>query len=178
MEVEMSPWRWWLGIMMVIASLLTLVADLSVALMVLQTYRWDICEFYEGLVMDWKDQATFVVPPPNGYPALVASNTQINAVTNGCKIGIYNKVPIQDDVFLCPSDEEILGTWECNDVHQDAIMPPEYTEDDIAAYLYSNNMQYVPEPAFTSIINGINFSTHDVAWSSSIDSDTRSHSTS
>ena len=124
--------------------------------------------------MDWKDQESFVVPPPNGYPALVASNAHINGINNGCNIGIYNKDPIQDDTSLCPSNEEILGTWECNDAHQDAIIPPEYTEDDIAAFLYSNSLQYVSEPAFTSIINGSNFSTHYIAWSSSMDSDTHS----
>ena len=94
---------------MVTASILTSVADLSVAFLVGQKDRWDLCQFYEGLAMNSNDE-NFIVLPSNGYPAVIASNAQINAVENGCNVGIYNKIPIQDDPFFCPSGEEILGT--------------------------------------------------------------------
>lgn len=52
------------------------------------------------------------------------------------------------------------------------MIRPEMSEDDIAAYLYNHNLQYVPDPTYTSIVDGKNFSTHYVARSSSIYGDT------
>jgi hypothetical protein len=173
-KLKRLPGGWWLGLMMVIASVLTLVADLSVALMVRQTYKWDICEFTQGLIMDLSDKETYISPPSNGYPALLASNSQISSVLNGCKMGIYNKVPQDDDPQFCPSDEEILGTWDCEDVQHDVIIPPDFTPDEINQYLYNNSLQYVPHSAGTYIQNGTNFTTHYVSWSTSVDGSTNS----
>jgi hypothetical protein len=168
-KLRRLPGGWWLGLMMVLAGILTLVADLTVAFLVRSEYRHVFCPFGQGLVTDWAaNSETFISPPRNGYPALVASNAQITSFTNGCNIGIYEKVP-QEDLYssFCPYDEEILGTWECEFIHQDFISS-DYLVGDILNFLYSNGRQYWPEAAFTAITNGDHYDTHFVAWSSSI----------
>lgn len=167
-KMHRLPGGWWLGLMMVTASFLTLTADLAVNALVRQQWRTDQCYFTQGLVVDWHNTETFSAPPANGYPALIVSNAQINSDSNLCSIGIYRKVPNTDDPFFCAGDTDIIGTWQCDDIQQDATVPSDYTIEQIRDFLYENGLQYGNATA-TYYINGLNRSTHYAAWSSSVD---------
>jgi hypothetical protein len=167
-KLRRLPGGLWLGLMMVIASILTLTADLAVALLVHQTEQQGLCDFDTGLVVDWIDPETFIAPPPNGYAALIASNAQIFSYDNGCEIGIFRKVPWTGNSSFCAGWDDILGTWECNDLGQDQSFSVDADDTTIANELVSQNLQYF-DWSSTSLTEADGKSTHLVLWSGSND---------
>jgi hypothetical protein len=111
-KLRRLPGGVWLGLMMIVPSILTLTVDLAVTGLVKPVTLPDY-PFTEGLVLDWSNNVeTFYVPPPNGYPALISANIQIysdqwnRAIPHEyqCLVGIYRKVPWDRDQFFCGSE--------------------------------------------------------------------------
>jgi hypothetical protein len=169
-KLRRLPGGWWLGLMMIIGSVLTLAADLAVARLVYPGYVPGYCAFTKGLVMDWTDKAGYNEPPSNGYPALIASNAQIISVDNGCDYGIYKKIPNYSDTYICAGVDDIMGSWSCYDLQQDLNIDETITVDAAMTSLYDNGLQYTNEWS-TEITNGYGESTHLLVWSSSANDD-------
>jgi hypothetical protein len=70
------PGGWWLGLMMIITSIITIMSDLLVTRLINPLLSPALCPFSTGLVMNW-DNLTWSVPPTDDYHALVAANAQI-----------------------------------------------------------------------------------------------------
>lgn len=169
-KLRRLPGGWWLGLMMIVGSVLTLAADLTVARLVYPGYVRGLCLFKRGLVMDWTDEAGYNSPPSNGYPALIASNAQYLSVDNGCDYGIYKKVPNYSGTTICAGVDDIMGSWVCNDLQQDLDFDEDVSADSIGSSLYENDLQYDNKWS-TSIVNGYEETTHLIIWSSSADDD-------
>ncbi len=131
-----------LGFVMITTTLLSLTADLAVSKLVLPAVGPSECIFTTGLVMDWTNNETFTSPPPNGYPALIASNVQIYSAYSNCSVGIYNKVPISGDPLFCAKEKDILGGWNCQDQNADQQFDPSVSKNDIEQTLLSASLQY------------------------------------
>jgi hypothetical protein len=83
------------------------------------------CKFNQGLVVDFDQNKTvFSTPPNNGFPAVLASNAQVVSTKNGCDIGVYKKIPGQNDLSFCAGVDDIYGTWQCSDMNMDHNFPP------------------------------------------------------
>ena len=131
-----------LGFVMITTTLLSLTADLAVSKLVLPTVGPSDCIFTTGLVMNWTNNETFASPPPNSYPALIASNVQIYSAYSNCSVGIYSKVPINGDPLFCAKEKDILGGWNCQDQNADQQFDPSVSESDIEQTLLSASLQY------------------------------------
>jgi hypothetical protein len=94
-KLRQLPGGWFLGLLMIIASLISLTADVIVAKLVVSESASDLCPFTQGLVMDWTDSESFSYPPSNSWVATLASNAQYISLGNGdqCQVGIYRKIP-------------------------------------------------------------------------------------
>ena len=169
-----------LGIMMVIVSILTLFADLAVNILVVQSPQQGICEFDNGLVMNWTDDS-FAKPPANSYPAQIALNAQIFSDDNNqlidnydCQTGIFRKIPWSGNVTFCANEYDVMGTWDCEIYGNDYDFDGSSDVYSIADFLYNNSLQYSPwatnEYYFTDS-SGVEVPAHLVIWSSSIGSD-------
>ncbi|KAG0645099.1 hypothetical protein D0Z07_9072 [Hyphodiscus hymeniophilus] len=156
-----------LGLMMVVVSLVTLTADLAVNILVYPRPQQGFCGFDYGLVMNWTiGEEQFIQPPPNSYPARIASNAQIFSVSNGCPIGIYSKIPWSGNATFCANELDIMGTWDCeifgSDYNFDGNADPYYIGD----WLQNNTLQYDAWSS-TEYSNKYGQSSHIVIWSSS-----------
>jgi hypothetical protein len=158
-RLKRLPGGLWLGIVMIITTLLSLTADLTVALLVVPVLTPGQCLFTIGLVMDWQTTEGFVAPPPNGYPALIASNVQIYSANSNCSVGIYKKVPVDGDPLFCGRERDILGRWECEDLNRDSLFGPDITESSIKQSLTQYNLQY-PNVSSTDYYNDQQQTTH------------------
>ena len=157
-----------LGTMMVVVSILTLTADLAVNVLVSESLQQSFCDFDYGLVMDWEMGAeSFIQPPPNSYPALIASNAQIFSLYNGCPIGIYSKVPWSGNSSFCANEFDIMGTWDCEVYGDDFNVDGDADTVSIGNWLQNNSLQY---DAWSSgeYTNKYNQPSHVVIWSSSL----------
>jgi hypothetical protein len=179
-KLRRLPGGAWLGLMMIVSSILTLTADLAVTGLVKPVTVPDLCTFKEGLVLNWSDGAEkFSVPPANAYPALIATNVQIyseqwNYVVPyeyECLVGIYRKVPADGDQFFCGNEQDVLGGWECTDLNKDYNFLPEQSVSYITQWLYDNGLQYYQNASWTDYDNAAGDSAHLVIWSSSALSD-------
>lgn len=105
-KLRRLPGGLWIGMIMVSASVMSLVADLATSTLV---YRKEIpsrCLFTRGLVV--YPNSTWTEPPPQERPAVVASNAQIISQTNGGLIGVYRKASFALDFSAQPDD--LLGS--------------------------------------------------------------------
>jgi hypothetical protein len=141
-KLKRLPGGVWLGLVMIITTLLSVSADLTVTAFVVPVLASGECLFTYGLVMNWQTQEVFSSPPPNGYPALIASNVQIYSANSNCSVGIYTKVPWSGDPAFCGRDIDILGRWECEDQNKDTFFNPNVTADSITGDLMLANLQY------------------------------------
>jgi hypothetical protein len=71
-----------------------------------------------------QERLVFSAPPSNGFPALLSSNAQSISIQNGCDSGIYKKVPGASDLHFCAGDDDIYGTWSCDDLKEDHDFAP------------------------------------------------------
>jgi hypothetical protein len=179
-KLRQLPGGVWLGLMMIITSILTLTSDLAVTGLVKPVTLPDLCTFTEGLVLDWSTGVeTFYAPPPNGYPALIAANAQIysgqwnSAIPSPyeCLVGIYRKIPWDGDPAFCGNADDVLGQWECTDVGKDYNFTPDQTPNDIRNWLYTNGLQYYNNASYTDFVDGLGDTAHLAIWSSSALSD-------
>jgi hypothetical protein len=179
-KLRRLPGGVWLGLMMIVSSILTLTADLAVTGLVQPVTLPDLCPFEEGLVLDWSDNIEqFYAPPPNGYPALIAANVQIYSnlwnktipPPYGCLVGIYRKIPWNGDQYFCGNEQDVLGGWECADVGKDYNFSPDQSPSDIRDWLYSNGLQYYSNASFTDYGDSLGNTAHLAIWSSSALSD-------
>jgi hypothetical protein len=141
-KLRRLPGGLWLGLVMIITALLSTAADLTVALLVVPVDGLGECIFTEGLVMNWETPEAFNRPPPNGFPALIATNVQIYSNNSGCLVGIYTKVPQNGDPYFCGRDIDVLGGWGCKDVNMDSSFDSSATVLEIERSLVQANLQY------------------------------------
>lgn len=179
-QLRQLPGGVWLGLMMIITSILTLTSDLAVTGLVKPITLPGLCPFTLGLVLNWDSGVeTFYAPPANGYPALIAANAQIYSgqwnstipAPYECLVGIYRKIPWDGDPAFCGNADDVLGQWECTDVGKDYNFTPEQTPDDIRSWLYTNGLQYYNNASSTDFVDGLGNTAHLAIWSSSALSD-------
>ncbi|KAE9362942.1 hypothetical protein N431DRAFT_489904 [Stipitochalara longipes BDJ] len=179
-KLRRLPGGAWLGLMMIITSILTLTADLAVTGLVKPVNLPDLCPFTDGLILDWSsDVETFYAPPPNGYPALIAANVQAySGQWNStiphpyeCLVGIYRKVPWDGDPSFCGNEQDVLGAWACTDADRDYNFSPDESPSEISEWLYTNGLQYYSNASFTDYGDGLGNTAHLAIWSSSALSD-------
>jgi hypothetical protein len=154
--------------MMVIVSIVTLTADLAVNILVYPTPQKGFCDFDYGLVMNWTiGVEQFIQPPPNSYPARIASNAQIFSLANGCPIGIYSKIPWSGNASFCANELDIMGTWDCQVYGSDYNFDGNADAYYIGDWLENNTLQYSAWSS-TEYSNRFGQQSHIVIWSSSI----------
>jgi len=179
-KLRRLPGGVWLGLMMIITSILTLTADLAVTGLVKPVNLPALCPFTSGLVLDWStDVETFSAPPPNGYPALVAANAQVYSgqwnstlpYPYECLVGIYRKIPVDGDPYFCGNEQDVLGGWECTDVNKDYNFSPDQSPIEIGDWLYTNGLQYYPNASSVDYGDRLGNTAHLAIWSSSALSD-------
>ncbi|CZR55523.1 uncharacterized protein PAC_05411 [Phialocephala subalpina] len=171
-KLRQLPGGWWLGLMMIVTSALSLTADLAVARLVQPWDAPDVCLFDQGLVMDWDGSEAFSSPPQNSWVATIASNVQYFSENNGCEVGIYRKVPSSGTLLwsFCGTDIDVLGGWLCTDVGNDRYFSASANPQDIVNSLYDLNLQYYADEnrtAWTEYKTTDNQVTHLAIWSSS-----------
>jgi hypothetical protein len=138
------------------------------------------CKFETGLVtrLDWS-KLSWTSPPVNGMAAVRASNGQSASFQNGCQIGVYKKIPGFEDPLFCAGDDDIYGTWSCNDLNRDHVFGPEVNESSIEDWMVDNGLhfrdwadiQYNDEQTLNNNSEVISMS-HLVLWSIYQDNDT------
>jgi hypothetical protein len=142
-KLKRLPGGVWLGIVMIITTLLSVSADLTVTAFVVPVLAPGECLFTTGLVMNWQTPEDFFSPPPQGYPALIASNAQFYSADSNCSVGIYKKVPQDGDPAFCGRDNDILGRWECEDQNKDTSFGSDVTVQSVTEDLIQANLQYL-----------------------------------
>ncbi|KAN0098225.1 hypothetical protein V8E51_013888 [Hyaloscypha variabilis] len=152
-KLHRLPGGWWLGLMMIITSIITIMSDLLVTRLINPLLSPALCPFSTGLIMNW-DSLTWSVPPTDGYPALVAANAQI---------------PVDPD--QCQVDDDLMGGWACTDVEDDQQWTASDSLQGIGDWLVQNGLQY-SNWSYTDVENGSGATIHVVFWSSSADSGT------
>lgn len=165
-KLRRFPGGLWIGMVMVSASVLALVADLATSTLVYRKEVPDRCPFTHGLVVS--PNSTWVYPPATDKPATVASNAQFISQSNNGLVGVYRKANFALDFSAQPDD--LLGSWVCkeNTTLRDKLYVSQ-TEDEIILDLFDNNLQYITDESQTDDIQGpgnLTF-TQLVSWSSS-----------
>lgn len=153
------PGGWWLGFTMIVASALALVSDLAVSKLVYSSYDTGLCDFKgTGLGFDPIEES-WIVPPAQAYPALIASNAQITT-SSDCLVGIYRKIPDDGGLMFCANEYDVIGRWSCyagkakDGTTGDRIFSASANDTEIGNYLFQHGLQYTTNTRGTETTNG------------------------
>ncbi|KAH6669343.1 hypothetical protein B0J14DRAFT_672252 [Halenospora varia] len=152
------------GPLMLLASITSLAADLASSTLVYQQYTYDRCTFGNGLVVN-ASSMNWEVPPFNSRAQLVAASSQTISSFNGGYIGIYKKANGAQNFSADASD--VLGSWNCSDVHHDLNFAPTVLADDIVTSLQNSGLQYNSTWRTMVSSDSGRRSTQLITWSSS-----------
>jgi hypothetical protein len=164
----------WLGLLMLIVTILSLTSDLAVAGLVKVVQVPQRCLFGQGLVFD-KSAGSLYSPSPNGAPVYVVTQAQATSVNNTGLQGIYKKV--NNATNFRADEDDYLGSWSCAD-QGTTTFDTTYTAGEIVMGLQTQGLLF-DGSNIGSIVNGpagnqfdsTGDFTHLVAWSSSLGDD-------
>lgn len=107
----------WLGVIMILSSVLALVSDLAVSGLVKTVQVPSRCPFGTGLIIPTTPFVPLTGPPNNGAPYYAVAQAQLTSQINGGLSGIYWKVN-RDPKFRADA-EDLVGNWICDDLQND-----------------------------------------------------------
>lgn len=187
-QLRRLPGGVFFGLLMITASIMTLVADFATSTLVyrkiiflsasqkltdpcaIETNVYDRCNFDMGLVIDHTKE-WWIVPPPNSAAAVVASTAQRISILNGGYIGIYNKAGFSLD--FSAEERDLMGWWTCTEeIGKDvtyasfnpATTPDGLTDEAISDDLLARGLQY-PSAWMVRDISDVAGTAHLIAWS-------------
>jgi hypothetical protein len=118
-QLKSNPFGW-LGPAMILAGLIDIIADLSVAGLVNSEYVYARCNFNTTgyyIVFGTEAQTAPIVPETRGTPFDLITQAQQISIRNGGLDGIYDKA--NSNLNFLAAQEDIIGTWNCLDVNND-----------------------------------------------------------
>jgi hypothetical protein len=155
----------WLGVLMILCAILSFTSDLAVSTWVRTVSVPTRCVFNQGMVISPTKVSTFDVIPNNGIPYQVAAQAQLTSQVNGGKAGIYWKV--NRALNFRADDEDVIGSWTCQDLKQDQTYSPEEAAQDIVDDLQNKDLLFHGTSLHDVSSWGNGSSGHLVAWTSS-----------
>lgn len=119
------------------------------------------------------DQLLFGHPLIGSLPGILAANTQSTSLQRNCGVGIYKKLPGENDLNFCAEEDDIYSTWSCEDLHMDGIFEPDIAPKAVFEELKNTDHIQVGNMTFTAAVNSDSIhATALLGWSLYIDNET------
>jgi hypothetical protein len=121
----------WLGIIMILAWILSVGSDWMVSSLVKTTMIVGRCEFGKGVICNPANNTMLNTPDRENPAVTVVQQAQNYSITNGGLSGIFRKA--NGDQYFRADSEDLLGTWECkftgNDTYSNTTSIPDVVAD-------------------------------------------------
>jgi len=114
----------WLGVVMILATVLSIVSDLAVSGLVVTVNVPSRCTFNTSgyyTIIPQSPLTANIIPANAGALFKLINQAQLNSVTNGGLGGIYGKV--NGDPSFRADYRDVVGQWNCNDTMEDRSYP-------------------------------------------------------
>jgi len=137
----------WIGLLMMIVTVLSLISDLAVAGLVKAIAVPSRCNFGSGLVIN-QAKAPMVHPSPNGA-VFLATQAQMTSANNTGLEGIYRKV--NNATNFRADRQDILGAWKCADQGMLTFDGAHHSPQNIVDALFSKGYLFTNSPGGEAI---------------------------
>jgi hypothetical protein len=137
----------WMGSLMILTGLISLGCDLFTNL-VIAVEMPRSCEFQKGIVVS--NVSSSYYPSPYGYAALYTQAAQLSYGSQTVVQGIYQAFdPQKLDIFF-PTEDDVIGHWECQNSSQ-ILSFQNHSDEDIEDGLRASGHLYLDFESFALV---------------------------